>query len=132
MALLVRHEAGQKYRTAGYSTNASDFFAFIVKRGWGGEVASAGVELGKISIDSTIAGAPAVLNGQATPAVVVFEHERSGWKLAILDAILRLDKLMAEKQKTSSLSEDDAILKTLERRSGRPVSRDIWKPLKAK
>lgn len=132
MVLLVRHEAGQMYRTAGYSTNASDFFALIVKKGWGGEVASTGVELGKISIDSTIATAPAMLNGQATPARLVFERERSGWKLALLHAILRMDKLMADKQKTSPLSEDDAIIKTLEMRSGRPVSKDIWKPLKAK
>ena len=133
MALLIRHEAPDIFSQNGNSTNASSFFAIVISKGWGGEVGSPGIELGKITKEvDTIASAPVILNGQATPAKFIFELEATGWKFSLLDVILKTDKLMAEKQKGSSISEDDAIIQILEKRSGRPVSKDIWKPLKAK
>jgi len=131
MALLVRHEAPDIYQQLGGNTNASRFFALVVSNGWGGEIGSPTLELGKIRKEvDIIASAPAVLNGQETPARFVFELERDGWKFSLLDVIIRVDQLTKEKQKSSSVSEDDAIIQTLEKRSGRTVSKDIWKPLK--
>ncbi len=37
---------------------------------------------------------------------------------------------MAEKQRNASVSEDDAILLILEARTGRPIRKDIWKPMR--
>ena len=131
MALLVRHEAPDLYRQLNGNTNGSNFFALVVSNGWGGEIGSAGLELGKITKDVDIlASAPAVLNGQETPARFVFELERDGWKFSLLDVIVRVDQIMKEKQKNSSVNADDAIIQAIEKRSGRTVSKDIWKPLK--
>lgn len=131
MALLVRHEAPDILKQTGNSTNASTFFALIVSKGWGGEVGAPGVELGKIKKELiTAASAPVIMNGQETPARLIFEFEKTGgWKFSLLDAIVKTDNLMAERQKNSSVSEDEAILQTLEKRSGRAVTKDIWTPL---
>ena len=133
MALLVRNEAPDIYSQLGNSTNASRFFALVVSNGWGGEIGSPTLELGKINKQADIiASAPAVLNGQETPARFVFEFERDGWKFSLLDVIVRVNQIMKEKQKSSSVGEEDAIIQSLEKRSGRPVSKDIWKPLNRK
>jgi uncharacterized membrane protein len=73
-----------------------------------------------------------MVNGEATPANFFFSREGKDWKVELVAVLLRFDQLMAQKQKVSSLSEDEAIIRTLEARSGRPVSKDIWKPLKDK
>jgi len=134
MVLLVRLEAAKTYCTNGCSTNATEFYSFLVSRQLGGAVTPAGVALGKIKINEfhNYAGAQGILNGQETPATLVFQQERDGWKFDILAAILRLDQLMAEKQKQSSISEDDAIIQALEKRAGRPIDSSIWKPLRQK
>ena len=127
MVLLVRHGAPKLA-----ITNASEFFVFVVSQGLNVGSSGAGVGLGKITMDETMASAPVVVNGEATPANFFFSREGKDWKVELVAVLLRFDQLMAQKQKVSSLSEDEAIIRTLEARSGRPVSKDIWKPLKDK
>jgi len=133
MVLLVRQDLSDTYKASGYSTNASHFFALIIERGWVGQVGAGNLELGKITMDvDVIASAPGILNGQATPAKFVFERTAGGWKFSLLDVILRVNKLTAEKQKNALVNEDDAILQSLEARTSRLIKKDIWKPIWAR
>ena len=127
MVLQVRHEIPNLS-----VTNGAQLFALVVSKGWNSSAPEGGIKLGKISTSETVAVAPGVLNGVETPATFFFSRAGKLWKVDLVGVILRLEQLMAEQQKKSSLSEDEAITTSLEKRSGRPVSKDIWKPLKAK
>jgi hypothetical protein len=127
MVLQVRHDAPNLG-----VTNATQFFAFVVNKGWSAGAPEGGIKLGKISMDETVAAAPGVVNGVETPAMFFFSREGKAWKVDLVEVVLRLELLMTEQQKNSSIGEDEAIIKALEKRSGMPVSKDIWKPLKAK
>ncbi len=133
MVLYVRQELYDFYKTNGYSTNAADFFALVIERGYAGQVGAGKVELGKITMHTdVIASASGVLDGQvATPAVLVFERTTDGWKFSLLDIITRIDQLRAERQKIAPVDEDEGILKVLQARTGRPIRKDIWKPIRA-
>ncbi len=97
----------------------------------GRAVGSQTLGLGNIIIDGGVtAKAPGILNGQVSPAVFVFERTAEGWKFSLLDVIVRVDQLRAESRKHALIDEDEAILKMLEARTGRPIRKDIWKPMR--
>lgn len=132
MVLLVRQELSDVYKTNGYSTNGLDFLALIIDRGWVGKVGAGNLELGRVTMDDAdvFASAPGILNGQPTPARFVFERTADGWKFDLLSVILRVNRLVREKEKNSSVNEDEAILQRVEALSGRPIKKEIWKPMR--
>ncbi len=107
-----------------------EVMAWLVEQGWN---VSAGkhddARLGGVRIDGDRAQAQYVIGDKLTPLLWNFTREGGKWRLDLASLMPYATQGLAKFTQMTSMSEDDFLMKVIERRGGRPVSEDIWQPL---
>lgn len=110
--------------------DGAEIMAWLVAQGWN---AGAGrhddARLGAMRIEGDRAQAEYLIGGKLTPLRWTFTREDGRWRLDLAALMPYASQGLATFTQRTSMTEDDFLMKVLERRGGHPVSEDIWQPL---
>jgi hypothetical protein len=105
-------------------------FRFFVNEGWaGGSRRSRESSIGEVAIEGDQAQGVHLVRGEATPMRWLFRREDRAWKLSLKGMLPLADQAIAEAVRKTSLTEDEFVLKVIEKRTLRAVSDRVWQPL---
>lgn len=125
--LMLRHLLD--YRTVSQMTGG-DVLRYLVEQGWAsGAPPGDRAGLAQLRIEGDRARAVLNVRERATPIVWGFRREDGRWKIDLTSVLPLAARTMAIVVDRSGLTEDEFLLKVLERRTGRPATEVIWSPL---
>ena len=107
-----------------------EFFIYSIDKGMIGKNSVRTIEIGEVKLEGNFANGQLVAGGQQSPIYFQFNKEEGTWKLDITSLFPvsneGLTKMIAEDGST----DNEFIFKTLEMLTGKPVTDQVWKPLK--
>jgi hypothetical protein len=115
------------------SLNARSLLQSLTDRGIESNFNMLRYELGDIRINGDTATVEKLMNGLPSNPDFIFVKEKGEWKICefSLGQQKRYDAVLKQVIQESSLSENDYILKFIEKRSGKKLKEGIWRPLMA-
>jgi hypothetical protein len=108
----------------------NDFFVYSIDKGMISKGTVLTVEIGEVNVDGVAANGKLISDGQVSPLFFQFAKEEGQWKLNITSLFPVSNAGLKKRISDNEMTEDEFIFKTLERLTGRPVGKEIWKALK--
>jgi cell division septation protein DedD len=110
------------------SLDGRGLFAHAVQEGMVGKESVQNSQIAEPTIDGDSAHVPILAAGKPMPFGFSFGREGATWKLDLAALFGSMNDAFAEILKTVDPDPDAAIMKLLERTTGKPVGPEIWTP----
>jgi hypothetical protein len=124
--LTMRHRV-EPERLRGMT--ARQLLEVAVSEGWAGTGSPAAEKSGDVRVDSSVATMKVTVSGTTRSSETSFLRQEDGWRLDLLPQVLLLGWALELAAKRTGVAEDDFLLSTLTRSTGRAPSEQIWNPL---
>ena len=110
--------------------NGRQFLIYSIDRGMVGKNTVGNVEIGDVNVDGNSASGQLISQGRKSPLYFQFNKEEGAWKLDLTSLLPATNTGLRKMIADQGMTENEFIFQALEMMNGKPVTADIWSPMK--